>query len=119
MKRKLCLAVLVMFVLASCASMANLQVGWNKLTPDGKARIIASGFQTQLDTLFDTGKAYVVANPDKLPMWKSQVVPAFDTCNKALKVYMVSQSTPEAIYKEIPPLLKSVIASLKAMGVTL
>ena len=119
MKRKICLAIVMMLVLTSCASMANLQEAWNKLTPDGKARIIASGFQTQLDTLFDTGKTYVTANPDKQAVWKAQAIPAFDTCNKALKVYMVGNATPEKIYSEIPPLLESVVKSLKAMGVKL
>jgi len=109
----------VVTLLMGCASMANLQEAWNKLTPDGKARIIASGFQTQLDTLFDTGKAYVTANPDKQAVWKAQVVPAFDTCNKALRVYMVGNATPEKIYSEMPPLLESVVKSLKAMGVQL
>lgn len=118
-KRKLVLLVLIAMVLSSCASMANLQEAWNKLTPDGKARIIASGFQTQLDTLFDTGKAYVVANPDKQTVWKTQAVPAFDTCNKALRVYMIGNTTPEEVYNAIPPLLESVVKSLKAMGVSL
>lgn len=109
----------VVTLLMGCASMANLQEAWNKLTPDGKARIIASGFQTQLDTLFDTGKAYVTANPDKQAVWKAQVVPAFDTCNKALRVYMIGNTTPEEVYNAIPPLLESVVKSLKAMGVSL
>ena len=118
-KRKLVLLVLIAMVLSSCASMANLQESWNKLTPDEKARIISSGFQTQLDTLFDTGKAYVVANPDKQAVWKTQAVPAFDTCNKALRVYMIGNTTPEEVYNAIPPLLESVVKSLKAMGVSL
>lgn len=122
MKSKIRLTIIyfaVVTLLMGCASMANLQEAWNKLTPDGKARIIASGFQTQLDTLFDTGKAYVTAHPEHLALWKQQVIPQFDTCNKALRVYMLGNTTPEAIYKEIPPLIEAIVKSLKLMGVKL
>jgi len=120
MKKKCLALVIVVLMIASCATIADLQAAWNKLTPDGKARIIAGGFQEQLTTLFDQGKAYVTANPDKQEIWKGQVVPCFDVANKSLRTYMISQSgTPEQIYKEIPPLIQSVITALKAMGVEL
>ena len=118
------LFVLVVFM-AGCASfgayMADLQSKWNKLTPNEKALIVVGGFQDQLSTLFATGKSYVAANPAKTEEWKTSVVPAFDTANRALKNYIIligqGKCTPELVFKEIPPLVQSVITLLQAMGV--
>lgn len=122
-QKRTILVVLMIFFLMSCTTIATLQQQWNKLTPNEKARIVVGGFQDQLNTLFDIGKAYVDKNPDKLPVWKSQVVPAFDTANKALKGYIIligaGTATPEMLYKEIPPVIKSVISLLTNMGVKL
>jgi hypothetical protein len=87
-----------------------------------KARIVVGGFQDQLNTLFDVGKSYVASHPDKVIEWKTKVIPAFDTANKSLRGYIVAigmgTATPEAIFKEIPPLIISVVGLMQAMGVT-
>lgn len=127
MKSKIRLTIIyfaVVTLLMGCASMANLQEAWNKLSPNNKARIVVGGFQDQLNTLFDLGKAYVTAHPDKLPMWKGQIIPAFDTANKMLRGYILllgsidgGMVTPEQLYKEIPPIILSITKLLTSMGV--
>jgi uncharacterized protein YceK len=122
MKVKSCFIVVIIMALVGCASVANLQTAWNKLTPNDKARIVVGGFQDQLNTLFDVGKSYVASHPDKAIEWKTKVIPAFDTANKSLRGYIVTigmgTATPEAIFKEIPPLIVAVVGLMQAMGVT-
>jgi hypothetical protein len=122
MKTKICIIAAVIMVLAGCASVADLQTAWNKLTPNDKARIVVGGFQDQLNNLFDIGKGYVASHPEKATEWKTKVIPAFDTANKGLRGYIVAigmgTATPEAIFKEIPPLIVSVVTLLQTMGVT-
>jgi hypothetical protein len=121
MKRNICIIITLIVALVGCASVANLQTAWNKLTPNDKARIVVGGFQDQLNNLFDIGKSYVASHPDKVTEWKTKVIPAFDMANKSLRGYIVAigmgTATPEAIFKEIPPLIVSVVTLLQAMGV--
>jgi ABC-type Fe3+-hydroxamate transport system substrate-binding protein len=120
MKRSICL-FFVLVLLAGCATMTNLQTSWNKLTPNDKARVVVGGFQDQLNNLFDIGKVYVLANPDKAEQWKTKVIPAFDTANKSLRTYIImvgmGTATPEMVFKEIPAMITSITDLLKVMGV--
>jgi hypothetical protein len=121
MKRRMYVSVamvLAVFVLASCADM---QTKWNAMTPDQKARVVTSGMQTQLSNLFDSGKAFVSANPAQQATWKGTVIPAFDAANKSLagaqKMLQAGTLTPDAVYAQVQPLINVVINALTQMGV--
>jgi hypothetical protein len=117
MKKKLFIPMILIMFLASCAT---IQDQWNKLTPDEKARIIINDLQTQLSNLWDTGKAYVDANPQYLDTWKQKIVPIFDTANKNLKVAItlskMNQITPDMVYENIQPSINSIIVMLVQIG---
>jgi len=116
-KKSIVIGICLLFVLASCATF---QDKWNGLQQNEKARVIVGGVQKELNDLFDIGKAYVDANPDKKEMWKGQVVPAFDTANKTIAAYIVfigkGEATPEGAVNTLFPLLKSVVNLLASMG---
>lgn len=111
----------VLVVLAVLSGCAGMQDKWNKLTPNEKARIIVNGFQNSVESLFDTGKAYVTANPSKQEMWRTKAIPAFDAANKsiivAINLCAAGGATPEVIYKSIGPAIDAIVAILKAIGV--
>lgn len=110
--------LVVLSVLSGCAGM---QEKWNKLTPNEQARVIVGGFQDTAESLFDTGKAYVAANPSKQEMWRTKAVPAFDAANKSIMVAInlcaAGGATPEGIYKSIGPAIAAIVAILRAIGV--
>jgi len=116
-KKSIVIGICLLFVLASCATF---QEKWNALGRNERARVIVAGVQTELESLFDAGKAYVTANPDKQEMWKKQVIPAFDTANKSIAAYIVfigkGEATPEGAVNTLFPLLKSVVNLLASMG---
>ncbi len=109
--------LLLVLVLVSCA---ELQKKWNALTPDEKARVIINDLQDQLTDAFDTGKAYVVANPKYQDRWKNEIVPAFDLANKSLaSVVKMGQSqtlTPALVYKEVQGAVTNVMSLLIEIG---
>lgn len=113
------LAVLAMVFLMA-AACAGIQEKWTALSPDEKGRIVLNDLQTQLGTLFDTGKAFVIANPKHQETWKGQIVPAFDAANKALRASIelskTNLVTPEQAYAQIQPLINSVITLLVSIG---
>jgi hypothetical protein len=99
---------------------AGIQEKWNALTPDEKARVVLNDLQSQLNTLFDTGKAYITANPQYQNKWKTQIVPAFDVANKSLASAMTlaksGQLTPDQVYAQVQPVINSVINLLVSIG---
>jgi hypothetical protein len=117
--RKFKFAVLAM-VLLLVVACAGIQEKWTALTPDEKGRVVLNDLQTQLNTLFDTGKAFIIANPKHQETWKGQIVPAFDMANKALRVSIelskTKPITPEQVYAQIQPLINSVITLLVSIG---
>ena len=118
MKHIKILAVLAMVVmLVACA---GIEEKWSALSPDEKGRIVLNDFQTQLNTLFDTGKAFIVAHPEHQAIWKGKIVPAFDTANKGLRTAIelskTKPITPEQAYAQIQPLINSVINMLVSIG---
>lgn len=121
-KMKVASIVLVLFLVAGCAmTQQEIQDGWNKLTPNEKARIIVGGFQDSAESLFDTGLAYVTANPQHKPAWQQKAVPAFDTANQAIMVAInlcaAGGATPDGVYKSIGPLIQTIVGILRLMGV--
>ena len=117
---KTSLALFIVLTLVSCASVIDLQARWNKLSEPEKTRIILGGFQDQLDNLFEVGKAHVKANPNQQVVWKSKVIPAFDTANRTLRAFMTMASpSPEQVYKDMPVLIQSIVKLMLAMGVKL
>ena len=119
MKRRIKL-FLVMVILMSLVACTGIQEKWNALTPDEKARIVVNDIQAQLNTLFDTGKAYVVANPQYQEKWRTQVIPAFDLANKTIASATIlakaGKITPDQVYAQVQPVLNSVIALLVSIG---
>lgn len=120
MKKTFSLALVISLVmcLACCTST---KTAWNELKPSEQSVIIISGLQTQLDTLFTVGKDYVSRHPEKQEIWKTKVVPAFDTTNKTILAYAIlvgkGETTPDAIANAIVPLVQSIAKLLKAIGV--
>jgi len=118
MKKKLLILLPIILALVACA---GVQEKWNKLTPDEKARIIIGDFQGQLDNLFDQGKAYVVAHPDKQELWKTKAIPAFSVANQSLaSVITLGKTkplTPDQVYAVVQANVNAVVTLLTQMGV--
>jgi len=118
MRKARFLVVLAMVVLL--VGCAGIEEKWSALSPDEKGRIVLNDLQTQLNTLFDTGKAFIVAHPEHQAAWKGQIVPAFDTANKSLRAAIelskTKPITPEQAYAQIQPLINSVINLLVSIG---
>ena len=116
--RKYAVAVVIVMVLAGCA---GIQAKWNALTPDQKARIILSDMQGQVKNLFELGKAYVEANPDKRAMWQKQGLPAIEAANRALGQMIAagatSPLTPDKIYHHCQALVDIAFDAMRKMGV--
>lgn len=116
--RVVVITLLLAFVFTGCAT---LQEKWNLLTPDQKARVIVDGIQTDLESWFDQGKAYVTANPQYLPVWKEKIVPAFDVANKALKdtidLVRKGELKPQEVYPRVQTFVDNVVALLIQIGV--
>jgi len=83
MKRKV-LPILLVIVLMSAFSCANLQTQWGKATEDERARLILFGFQKSLKTTLQVGIDYVAIHPEKKADWQKKVIPMFDATNKIL-----------------------------------
>lgn len=112
-------AILLAFVLlAGCG--ATIQEQWSKLTPDERGRIVLSGVQDQLKIMWDSGQAYVKANPQYSEEWTKKIVPAFSTANQSVTLYvgMVSGGTmtAEAVMLKVEPLIKALSEMLKGIG---
>ena len=120
MKRKVLMGMVNLVLLACLVSCAGIQEKWNVLTPDEKARIIVSDIQAQLNTLFDTSKAYVIANPKYQEKWRTQIIPAFDLTNESLASAMIlakaGKITPDQVYAQVQPILNSLITLLVSIG---
>jgi hypothetical protein len=116
-KFKILAVVVLALMLVACA---GIQEKWTALSPDEKGRVVLNDLQTQLSTLFDTGKAFVIANPKHQETWRGEIVPAFDAANKALKASIelskTKPITPEQAYAQIQPLINSVITLLVSIG---
>lgn len=115
--------VLYLVIVALCVGLfgcAGIQDKWNALSADEKARIVINDLQGQLNTLFDTSRAYVTANPKYQVDWKTKIVPAFDVANKSLLSAMTlaksGQITPDQVYAQIQPVMNSVINLLVSIG---
>jgi hypothetical protein len=108
-------------VLALVVACAGLQEKWNKLTPNEQARVIVGGFQKTMSSLFDTGKAYVAANPSKQVIWKTKAVPAFDAANQAIflgiQMCIEGKGIPSKMYDSIGPAMKAIDDILLLMGI--
>lgn len=117
---RLRLVLPMLLILTFLVSCVGIQEKWNALTPDQKARVVVNDLQNQLNTLFDTGKAYITANPQYQDKWKKQIVPAFDVANKGLLSAMTlaksGQITPDQVYAQIQPVLNSVVNLLISIG---
>jgi hypothetical protein len=120
MRRYRSLTVVVLLVSLLLFSCAGIQGKWNALSPDEKARVVVSGMQNQLENLFDTGKAYVGANPQYKEVWKTRAVPAFDLANSTLRAVEVTAqvkgTAPAAIYQQMQPLIDKVMSLLIEIG---
>ncbi len=113
--------VLFLIIMAFLVSCAGLQEKWNALTPDQKARIVIDDIQSQLDTLFTQSKGYVLANPKYQDQWKTKIVPAFDTANKALASVIIlgktKPLTPDLVYSKVQESVNNVLTLLIQVGV--
>lgn len=111
------LVVVVSFLMVGCA---GIQEKWNALSSDEKARIILNDLQSQLNTVFDVGKAFVASNPQYKDKWKTQIVPAFDVANNsllsAMNLVKTGQLTPDQAYSQVQPVINSVINLLISIG---
>ena len=114
------LPVILMFMIMGCV---GLQQKWEQLTPDEKARVILADMQGQLKNMFQLGKAYVEANPDKRAMWQKQVLPAIEASNRAIGVIMAGGATekltPDQIYFHCQMLIDTAFDAMRKMGVML
>lgn len=110
--------LLALVLLAGCG--ATIQQQWAGLTPDERGRIVLSGVQDQLRIMWNSGQAYVKANPQYAEEWTKKIVPAFSTANQAVIMYigMVSGGTmtAEAVLIKIEPLVKAISDLLKGIG---
>lgn len=111
----------VFLILVFAVGCAGVSEKWDTLTPAEQSRIILDGMQSQLDNLFDTGKAYVVLHPEYSDTWKTKIAPAFSAANKsiaaAIKLSMSENITPAQVYETVQPLISEVINLLKSIGI--
>jgi hypothetical protein len=111
--RLLIIPILLACMLISCAALQNVQDKWNLLTPEQKAQIVISDLQGQLDNAFTQSKVMVMAKPELVDKWKTQIVPAFDVANKALaSVIAVGKTkplTPEFVYAQAQALVTNAL----------
>lgn len=116
--RKIAVPILLI-LLVGCV---GLQQKWEQLTPDQKARVILADMQGQLRNMFESGKRYVEANPDKRPMWEKQVLPAIEGANKAIGQMIAAGATatltPDRIYHHCQALIDIAADLMLKMGVT-
>lgn len=116
--KKLIAIPLILFLVACCGTVKE---SWDNMSNNEKAVIIVSGLQTQLDGLFTIGKDYVNSHPDKQEIWKTKIIPAFDTANKTLlscaTLIGKENLSAEEIAETMIPLIKSIAELLKSMGV--
>lgn len=123
LKLKVSAALVMLCCILSMAGCPTLQSQWNNLTPDEQGRIVIGGMQAQLDTLFDTGKSFVVQNPQYQDKWQSEIVPSFNVANNAIRTYatlMAQGKTDVAtVIKEVTPLMDAVKKLLQGIGVRL
>jgi hypothetical protein len=122
MKRFKVAAVLIIALsLMACSSMAQIKANWAAMKSDEKARVVCEFLQSELSTLFDSGKAYVATRPDLAAKWKGEVVPAFSVANKALGAYMIQAKKGEVTFTDVMkgmlPLLSPITKMLSAWGV--
>jgi hypothetical protein len=114
------MALLTMVLIGGCATLKDQ---WSNLTPGEKARIVLGDMQDQLTTAFDTAKDYVDSHPEYRDTWRNQVIPAFDTANKAIAAAVVlakeDKITVSDVVMKMQPLMDSILNLLNAMGVTL
>lgn len=115
------LAMVILAIVAGCGTtMSTLQEQWNKRTPDEQARIIVNGLQEQLDGAFDTGKAFVTANPKYQGKWLKEIVPAFKLANETLADVMnlakAGQISPDQVYARAIPFINKVANYLVEIG---
>lgn len=113
-KRQISLLLILLFLFAC----TTVQTDYNKLTLDEKVRFKIGIAQSQLETLFDSGKSYVTTHPESQVIWKTKVIPAFDTANKTLRTIISMQGTitPETIDAQMNPLIDSITNLLLDMG---
>ena len=113
--------ILMAMLLSSCAMLRTIQQKWEQLTPDEKARVIISDMQGQVRNMFELGKAYVEANPDKRAIWQKQVLPAIEAANRALGQMIAAGATgpltPEKIYHHCQALVDISVDAMRKMGV--
>lgn len=68
-----------------CATLGLGQDPWANMTDDARSRFIVGAFQDTGAILFDAGKIYITAQPDKMAAWKNTVVPSANEINILLK----------------------------------
>ena len=115
-KRQISLLLILLFLFAC----TTVQTDYNKLTLDEKVRFKIGVAQSQLETLFDSGKSYVNIHPEYQVTWKTKVIPAFDTANKTLRTIILMEQqgtiTPETIDSQMNPLIDSITNLLLGIG---
>jgi len=120
MRKRISLFLVMVVMMAMVGACAGVQEKWNALTPDEKARIVIGDVQAQINTLFDTGKAYVTANPKYQDIWKSKIVPAFSVANQSLASVITLGKTkplnPELVYAQVMGQVNNVLALLIQIG---
>lgn len=116
---RVALVLMVALALVNCAG-SQVQQSWNALSPGDKARVVLDGMQTELNTKFDQAKAYVMVNPQYQDTWKTKIVPAFDTTNRAIasSVILAKQEklTPDQVYSQLQPMINNIINMLIQIG---
>ncbi len=107
----------IILIVSGCAST---KASWDKLTPDEQARVVVSGMQKQLDTLFEVGLDYVVVHPQYKDKWWKEILPAFDKANKMLRTIeeaaRLGTMTPERALSQAGPLIQAVNNMLVSIG---
>lgn len=115
------LIVFMILALTSCAYVTQLKQDWKALKSDEKARIVCEFLQSELETTFDTAKAYVATKPEYQADWKAKVVPSFSVANKALAGYMIQAKEGKVTFidvvKKMTPLLQPILTTLGAWGI--
>jgi hypothetical protein len=110
------LPAMIVGLLGGCV---NLQSQWNKATEDERARIVLNQMQMSLDTLLDTGAAYVAVHPEKKADWQQRVLPMFKSVNNMIgeNIKLAKENQGKVTVAQVMAAIQPKITEIEAVAI--
>ncbi len=118
-KFKFGIVSVLLLLLVGCFT-ANLQSQWNKASEDERARIVLNQMQTSVDTLLDTGAAYIAVHPEKKADWQQRVLPMFKSVNDMIgeNIKLAKANQGKVTVAQIMAAIQPKIAEIEAVALS-